>query len=116
MLKKKLREKVKILSSLPKRRIKDKSTIEHFDDEKIHNICEACFNIVHKKLPLEKKKEKQLKSRLLKIHKEVRRLANPNLTLQTKRRILQDSQVGKGVFSALSTIVVPTLLSLLAKK
>ena len=63
-----------------------------------------------------KKKEKQLKSRLLKIHKEVRRLANPNLTLKTKRRILQDSQVGKGVFSALSTIVVPTLLSLLAKK
>lgn len=70
MLKKKLREKVKILSSLPKRRIKDKSTIEHFDDEKIHNICEACFNIVHKKLPLEKKRKNNLNLVCLKYTKK----------------------------------------------
>lgn len=116
MKKKELRERVEILSSLPKRKIKNNSVIDQFNDEKINTICEACYNIVHKKLPIEKKKEKLLKTRLLTIHKKVRQLANPNLKLKTKRRILKDSHVGKGVFSTIATIVVPTLLSLLAKK
>ena len=52
----------------------------------------------------------------MEIHKEVRQLANPKLTLKTKRKILKKSQVGSGIFTALATIVVPALLSLLAKK
>ena len=68
------------------------------------------------KIPLEQKKENKLKKGLMKIHKEVRQLANPKLTLKTKRKILKTSQVGSGIFTALATIVVTALLSLLAKK
>ena len=113
MLKRELKKKVKILETLPPKKTKN---IDDYDDGKIHIICEACYNIVNKKIPLEKKKENKLKNRLMEIHKEVRQLANPKLTLKTKRKILKKSQVGSGIFTALATIVVPALLSLLAKK
>lgn len=111
-----LEKKIKSLQSLPKRGQKDMSFINDYSDEKIHNICEACFNIVHKKLPLNSRKKSQLKQRLLPIHEEVRRLANPKLKLATKRRILKKTQVGSGIFTALASFVVPTLLSLLTSK
>lgn len=111
-----LEKKIKSLQSLPKRGQKDMSFINDYSDEKIHNICEACFNIVHKKLPLNSQKKSQLKRRLLPIHEEVRRLANPKLKLATKRRILKKTQVGSGIFTALASFVVPTLLSLLTSK
>ena len=116
MLKRDLKKKVKILETLPPKKTKNMSFIDDYDDGKIHIICEACYNIVNKKIPLEKKKENKLKKGLMKIHKEVRQLANPKLTLKTKRKILKTSQVGSGIFTALATIVVPALLSLLAKK
>ena len=65
---------------------------------------------------MNKKKNNQLKKRLLPIHTEVRQLANPKLLLTTKRRLLKKSQVGSGVFTALASFVIPTLISLLATK
>jgi len=111
-----LKKRIEFLSSLPKRRLKDMSIIDGLSDEKIHYICEACFNVVEKKIPLEKKKENQLKRKLLPIHKELRQLANPSLKLKTKRRILRKQQVGAGFFTTLASILIPTLLSLLNKK
>ena len=63
------------------------SFINEYLDDEIHDICEACYTIVHKKLPLDSKKKSQLKRKLLHIDKEVRKLANPNLKVSTKRRI-----------------------------
>ena len=58
-----LEKRIKSLSSLPtlKRKNKDMSFIDEYSDDKIHNICEACHNIIHMKFPLENKKKKQLK-------------------------------------------------------
>ena len=84
-----LQKKIHSLNSFPKQGQKDMSFIDEYSDEKIHDICEACYNIVHKKLPLDSKKKSQLKRKLLPIHKEVRKLANPNLKVSTKRRILK---------------------------
>ena len=89
MLKRELKKKVKILETLPPKKTKNMSFIDDYDDGKIHTICEACYNIVNKKIPLEKKKENKLKNRLMEIHKEVRQLANPKLTLKTKQKILK---------------------------
>ena len=115
-----LQKKVKSLQSLPKpkrgKKEMDMSFLDSYSDEKIHDICEACYNIVHKKLPLNSKKKNQLKQRLLPIHEQVRQLAKPQLQLATKRRILKKPQVGAGIFTALASIVVPTLLSLLTSK
>ena len=113
-----LNRKLKSLDSLPKRLKKnaDMSFVDEYSDNKINDICEACYNIVHKKLPLDKSKNSQLKKKLLPIHNEVRRLANPKLQLRTKRRLLKQSQVGSGVFTALASFVIPTLISLLQQK
>ena len=115
-----LQKKVKSLQSLPKpkrgQKEMDMSFIDSYSDEKIHDICEACYNIVNKKLPMDRKKKSQLKQRLLPIHEHVRQLAKPQLQLATKRRILKKPQVGAGIFTALASFVVPTLLSLLTSK
>jgi hypothetical protein len=118
MSKSMLKQKLKSLQSLPKgvKENTDMSFVDEYSDDKINDICEACYNIVHKKLPLNKTKNSQLKKKLLPIHNEVRRLANPKLQLKTKRRLLKQSQVGSGVFTALASFVIPTLISLLTSK
>ena len=50
-----LKRKIESLSALPKKKFADISLIDDFSDEKIHDICEACYNIVGKKLPVQKK-------------------------------------------------------------
>ena len=118
MTKAMLNQKLKSLESLPRRLKKnaDMGFVDEYSDNKINDICEACYNIVHKKLPLNKSKNNQLKKRLLPIHNEVRRLANPKLQIRTKRRLLKQPQVGSGVFTALASFVIPTLISLLTSK
>ena len=78
-----LHQKLDSLQSLPKRLKKneDMSFIDNYSDNTIHDICEACYNIVHKKLPLNKTKNSQLKKKLLPVHNEIRRLANPKLQI-----------------------------------
>ena len=110
-----LNQKLNSLQSLPKRLKKneDMSFIDNYSDNTIHDICEACYNIV---LPLNKTKNSQLKKKLLPVHNEIRRLANPKLQIRTKRRLLKQPQVGSGVFTALASFVIPTLFSLLSPK
>ena len=113
-----LNQKLNSLQSLPKRLKKneDMSFVDNYSDNTINDICEACYNIVHKKLPLNKTENSQLKKKLLPVHNEIRRLANPKLQIRTKRRLLKQPQVGSGVFTALASFVIPTLISLLSSK
>ena len=110
-----LEKRIKSLSSLPtlKRKNKDMSFIDEYSDDKIHNICEACHNIIHMKFPLDSEKKNQLKRKLNPIKKEFRQLGNPKLLLRTKRKLLKNQQVGFGVFTALASFVIPALLSMI---
>ena len=110
-----LNKKLKSLSTLPalKRSNKDMSFIDAYSDDKIHDICEACYNIVHMKFPLDSKKKYQLKKRLMPIKKDVMRLANPKILIKNKRKLLKKQQVGFGVFTALASFVIPALLSMI---
>ena len=118
MNKTQLKKKVKSLQSLPPKikGKKDMSFIDAYPDDKIHDICEACYNIVHMKLPMDSKKRNQLKKKLLPIHEDIRNLAKPYTAVSTKRKILKKPQVGAGLFTALASIVVPTILSMLGSK
>ena len=110
-----LNKKIKSLSTLPalKRSNKDMSFIDAYSDDKIHDICEACYNIVHMKFPLDSKKKYQLKKRLMPIKKDVMQLANPKILMKNKRKLLKKQQVGFGVFTALASFVIPELLSMI---
>jgi len=110
-----LNKKFKSLSTLPalKRSNKDMSFIDAYSDDKIHDICEACYNIVHMKFPLDSKKKYQLKKRLTPIKKDVMQLANPKILMKNKRKLLKKQQVGFGVFTALASFVIPALLSMI---
>ena len=110
-----LNKKIKSLSTLPalKRSNKDMSFIDAYSDDKIHDICEACYNIVHMKFPLDSKKKYQLKKRLMPIKKDVMQLAKPKILMKNKRKLLKKQQVGFGVFTALASFVIPALLSMI---
>ena len=60
MNKTQLKKRVKSLQSLPPKikGEKDMSFIDAYPDDKIHDICEACYNIVRMKLPMDSKKRK----------------------------------------------------------
>ena len=46
----------------------------------------------------------------------MRKLANSKISVNTKRKLLAIPQVGHGIFSAIATVVLPALISLLSKK
>ena len=94
----------------------DMSFLREYPDEKIHDICEACFNVLQENIPIKGKKKYQLKNKLKPIKNEIRKLANSKISVKTKRKLLSIPQVGHGIFSAIATVVLPALISLLSKK
>ena len=83
----------------------------------IHCICEALHNMcwnadVIVKGPMKYK----LKHELLPIKNSIKRLANPKYSMKKKRQILSKPKVGKGVFTAIASFVIPALMSILTKK
>ena len=62
-----LQKRINSFSSLPnlKKKNKDMSFIDGYSNDKIHDICEACYNIVHMKFPLDSKKKINLRESLI---------------------------------------------------
>ena len=84
-------------------------------DNCIHSLCEACFNLIHNNIPLEKSKKSRLKKKLTPIRFHLRKLADPTVSVKDKRDLLKDPQVGGGIFSLIAA-VVPALISALLPK
>ena len=109
--------RIRILKS-----IKQLKADQHLDllkncpDQCIHTICEACYNILHESLKLPKDKKCRLKKTLKPIRTDVRKLANPKLSLEVKRKILSKPQVGRGILTILVVTVLPALISALLSK
>ena len=68
-----LQKRLNSLSSLPilKNKNRDMSFIDGYSNFKIHDICEACYNIIHMKFPLDSEKKNQLKRKLNPIKKGI---------------------------------------------
>ena len=81
----------------------------------IESICEFCFNLIQGNLPLDKSKRSRIKEELKPIRFKLRKLADPEVSVQEKRELLQEQQVGEGIFPLIASIV-PALISLLASK
>ena len=76
--------------------------------EKIHTISSWCNQILNT-MDLDSKQQKYIRKKLHPVRLEVRALADPKTSLHEKRKILQKFQVGDGVMSVLSTILVPMI-------
>ena len=75
-----------------------------YPDEMIHHICEALWNVNKKHMLKDNQTECKLKERTNHIE---------NIQL---RKIFSKPQVGKGIFTALASFVIPALISLITKK
>ena len=90
--------------------------LKNCSNECIHAICEVCYNILHESLKLNKDKKYRIKQKLKPIRVDVRKLADAELSVNTKRKILSKPQVGRGVFTVLASTVLPALISALLSK
>ena len=109
----------KILSSLqktPKNNQKGerKKYLESCTDDEIHAICGACKNFLCNNIELTEKKKAYLRKKLGPIKNDIRQLSKPQISVKKKREILKDDQVGKGVFSLLASVIIPSIVSALA--
>merc|ERR1712208_242921 len=97
--------------------VKKNHNMGRYPEEMINCICEAIWN-------LNKKADKmmcgysicKMKTSMTGIHRYLRKLSRKNLSMKKKRRILSKPQVGKGIFTAIASFVLPALISLITKK
>ena len=110
------REKLDHLQCIRALRRKNRFTfMETCSDNCIDSICEFCFNLIQDNLPLSKSSKSRIKENLKPIRFKLRKLTDPEVSVQEKRELLQEQQVGEGIFPLIASIV-PTLISLLASK
>ena len=99
------------------RGVKKNHNMGHYPEEMINCICEALWN-------LNKRGDKmmcgyticKLRARMSGIHRYLKKLSRKNVSMKKKRRILSKPQVGKGIFTAIASFVLPALISLITKK
>ena len=87
------------------------SLIEVLSDECINHICEICFNVVNSEFEIKRGDMKIIK----KIAPSIKKLADSDVNIQEKRKLLRNPQVGSGIFTLIAS-VLPFLISLIRKK
>ena len=98
-------------------RVRENDNMGEYPGHVIYCICEGLWNMrwKYKKLMCESTKC-ELKSQLESIKKYIRLLSMKKLSMKKKRLILSKPHVGRGVFTALASFVIPALISLITKK
>ena len=111
-----LKQRVDTLSKINQmRRRCDTTFLNKLSDDEIHCICEACYNILGGNIPINKNNKFKLKKKLIPIKNKIRKLGNSKISVKTKRRLLSTPQVGHGILSAIASVVLPSLISLLSQ-
>ena len=118
MDKSQLKKKVDFLEEFRKLNKKDKlSCIKTCSNNDIHTICECYYNLVKGGLKI--KNSNKVKSKLNPIRLQVRKLSDPKVSVDIKRKLLSESQIGNGIFATLATIasaVIPLIISAATSK
>merc|ERR1712163_68226 len=71
-----LKQRVNTLSKINQMRKRcDKTFLNKLSDYEIHSICEACYNILGGKIPINKNNKFKLKKKLIPIRNEIRKQA-----------------------------------------
>ena len=116
MDKKTMQKKIDHLQCLNSLKPKDRlAVVDICSDDCIQAVCETCYNFLQNIIPLTYYQKCRLKSKLMPICFHIRKLADYKVSVKEKRDLLKDPQIGKGIFSLIST-VLPALISLLTKK
>ena len=85
-----LKQKVSTLSKLDKtKKGCDMSFLRGYPDEKIHDICEACFNVLQENIPIKGNKKYQLKKKLKPIKMKSENLQTQRLASKLKGNYFQ---------------------------
>ena len=112
--------KVDFLKRFKNLKLKNKfSTVKSCNNYDIHTLCECVYNILHNGLKLNSFHKTKIKKSLKPIKLQVRKLADAKVSIKTKRKLLSNPQVGKGIFSILGTlasIIIPAIISANSKK
>ena len=85
-------------------------------DDCIHKVCESCQNLLKNTYKFDDKTLKKIKQKLKMFKKEIRVLAKPSSSIKRKRRLLSNEQIGSGIFSILSSFILPSIIAALSKK
>ena len=114
MNKKSISKKVDIIKHINNLPRKEKFVfVRNCDDDCIHTICEALYNLLNNHFDLNAKSKRNLKYRLKPIRGQIRQLSDYKTSISTKKRLLSDPQVGGGVFNFLVSTALPALLALI---
>ena len=117
MNKQSLRKRISTLQNMKQLKKAERlSFLKNCPDECIHALCEVCFNLLHQTIKLGKDKKYRVKQKLKPIRVSLRKLADPKLSVKSKRKLLREPQVGNGIFTVLASTVLPALISALASK
>ena len=84
-------------------------------DQDIKIICESCKNIYDDTLGFDEKTRNIVKKKLLPIKKEFTAISRPKTSRRKRRQLLQNPQVGSGIFTILASTVLPILISAITK-
>ena len=71
------------------------------------------YNLLNN-LDLSLKNKKKVRRSFNNVENKVRKLSNPKISTKYKRNLLKEEQVGGGVFSILSSIILPIIASAIA--
>ena len=110
---------MKVLSKLQKTSKNNKNQerrkyLESCSDDEIHAICGACKNFLSNNIKMSEKKKSYLRKKLTPIKDDIRKLSNPQSSVEKKRELLKRDQTGKGVFSLLASVIIPSIISAIA--
>ena len=99
------------------RGVKKNHNMGRYPEEMINCMCQALWN-------LNKRGDKmmcdyticKLRVSMSGIHRYLKILSRKNVSMKKKRLILSKPQLGKGIFTAIASFVLPALISLITKK
>ena len=92
-----------------------KSFIHNCPDECIEHICEVYYNVLKGGIKLSPKNSNLVKNKLTRHRVDVRKFIDPKVSVKEKRKLLTKPQFGNGIFSLLSSAILPVLIGLLSK-
>lgn len=113
---KELKDKLGVLKKVVE--LKPAERNEYFKkctDEDLHDLSEACFNVLKNTTKVSGKELKSLKRKLKRIKTPFKAIASVKRSLKNKRRLLCNKQVGRGIVSIIASTVIPALIAALAK-
>ena len=88
--------------------------IRHLSDDLIHMLCECLTNLARNTFGFNSAKCGQIHKKLAPSKNKINQIISVKNSIKKKHRLLENSMTGKGIFTALSTIVLPAIISALS--